>query len=362
MQLASREKKGWRLSPDLESTLKDLGRRGDIIRSMGAALGDEFSPTRFREFGTESPSKIIGRVAGFGPAGDSHEKRFLAIDGTDGNQWRVVVDLAPGATPPIGAIVELSRASSGQRSSDRIIAAIAKRSGGIYSRDLHTAADPSASENFLEAHKRRLEALRRAGIVEREKDGSWRIPNSFLEQAAEYESSRASARIRVLSWVRLDQLSESCTLTFLDDALESRLRLEASPHRFGREIGDVLSIRRRWLLSRGLAREGADDFQIDRMRLREGVREALAETVVKLSKQLGKEFAPTADGERINGVYRRPIDLPAGRFALIEKSKEFTLVPWRDVLERQRGLEVVGVVRDGGVRWDFSGIRKGPSI
>ena len=37
--------------------------------------------------------------------------------------------------------------------------------------------------------------------------------------------------------------------------------------------------------------------------------------------------------------------LASGKFAVIEKSKEFTLVPWRPVLERQRGQMVGGVMR-----------------
>jgi len=34
-------------------------------------------------------------------------------------------------------------------------------------------------------------------------------------------------------------------------------------------------------------------------------------------------------GERIEGLYRGPVELTSGRFALIERSRDFTLVPWR---------------------------------
>jgi len=39
--------------------------------------------------------------------------------------------------------------------------------------------------------------------------------------------------------------------------------------------------------------------------------------------------------------------------AFIEKSKEFTLVPWRPVLERWRGKMVGGIMRGSSVSFDF---------
>jgi hypothetical protein len=45
---------------------------------------------------------------------------------------------------------------------------------------------------------------------------------------------------------------------------------------------------------------------------------------------------------RIEGIYRRHVDLASGRFAVIEKSREFTLVLWRPVLERNLGKSVSG--------------------
>ena len=74
----------------------------------------------------------------------------------------------------------------------------------------------------------------------------------------------------------------------------------------------------------------------------------------RLSKELGKSFAAPLDGERIEGVYRRPLRLASGKVAVIEKSKEFTLVPWRAALERQRGKLVSGVTRGGEISWNFT--------
>ena len=80
-----------------------------------------------------------------------------------------------------------------------------------------------------------------------------------------------------------------------------------------------------------------------------------------IEKKTHKAFAPPPEGGRIEGRYVRPVDLPSGRFAIIEKSKEFTLVPWREALEKRRGLEISGVMGRGGVSWEFGKTRGGPA-
>ena len=52
----------------------------------------------------------------------------------------------------------------------------------------------------------------------------------------------------------------------------------------------------------------------------------------------------------------------SGRFALVEKSREFTLVPWRPVLEPHVGKAVSGIMRADGISWSFGRSRGGPSV
>src|SRR3546814_13147562 len=65
----------------------------------------------------------------------------------------------------------------------------------------------------------------------------------------------------------------------------------------------------------------------------------------QLSGELGLTYAEVRPGERIEGVFRRPLELASGRYALIEKSREFTLVPWRPALERHLDKQVSGIMR-----------------
>ena len=67
-------------------------------------------------------------------------------------------------------------------------------------------------------------------------------------------------------------------------------------------------------------------------------------------------------GERLEGRLVRPVEMASGRHALIERSRDFTLVPWRPVLERHIGKNVSGIMREGGVSWTIGRQRSGPSI
>ena len=361
MELAARDRNGWRLSPAVEATLKEAGRRGDIIRSMDRIVGARLDIANLQDFSSAgAPRKLIGRVLGYGAADDAHERRFLGVDGADGKQWHAEIDLNPGAMPPEGAVIELIRTEAAPKKSDITIVAIADRNNGVYSDDLHAAGDPKASAEYRLTHKRRLEALRRANIVEREQDGTWRIPANYLERAAAFEANKVGSKSRVLSWVSLERLPEAPAQTFLDDALEGKNDFKLAGAGFAEDLAKSIAARRRWLLANGLASEEGEKLIIDRKHLRGMERESIATEGAALAKKLGKSFDQPVEGERLAGKYRGPVDLAAGRFAIIEKSKEFALVPWREALEPRRRMEISGVMRRGGVTWNFGKNRGGP--
>ena len=67
----------------------------------------------------------------------------------------------------------------------------------------------------------------------------------------------------------------------------------------------------------------------------------------------GWSIGQLEEGERVSGIYRRRVDLASGRFALIEDERQFALVPWRPIVERQLGREVSGVLRGGSISWNL---------
>lgn len=81
-----------------------------------------------------------------------------------------------------------------------------------------------------------------------------------------------------------------------------------------------------------------------------------------LSGELRLAYTEARSGTLIEGIYRRHIDLASGRFAVIEKSRGFTLAPWRPVLDRNLGKSVSGMMRGDAISWTLGRQRGGPTI
>ena len=73
----------------------------------------------------------------------------------------------------------------------------------------------------------------------------------------------------------------------------------------------------------------------------------------ELAENRNTPFRPAKDGEHVYGTFKETVQLASGKYALIENSREFTLVPWRPVIERQLRKEVAGLVRGNDISWEF---------
>lgn len=361
----------WRLAPDMAETLRRMGERGDIIRTMQRAfaeLGSDSAPADRVIYDPSAHAQpIVGRIVQRGLSDELNDRHYLLVEATDGRSH--YVDIGKGENVevhPVGAIVRIQPVRNGIREADRIVAEVASANGGRYDIDLHLRHDPAATEAFAEAHVRRLEAIRRlTGGVSRENDGSWNIAADHLERAAEYEAVRANGRpvvVETLSIQPVDRLVDIDAATWLDHEIVAANPVPLRDAGFGREVGNAQARRRQWLLAQQLAQE-IDGHWVPRL----GMIYALRRSEVirigsSLSEELGSTFREARVGDQVSGILRRRVDMVSGRYALVERSRDFTLVPWRPVLERQLGKNVSGVLRGEGVNWSFGRGRSGPSI
>jgi len=231
---------------------------------------------------------------------------------------------------------------------------------------IHLRHDPTARATFPETHVRRLEAIRRVTKgVEREPDGTWIIAPDHLERAAAYERQQAKEApvvVQTLSVIPIERQLGADGATWLDRELVADAPVRLRDSGFGREVRDALARRRQWLIEQELARAEQDQTIYRANMLGILRRRELTRVAGQLSDELGLDYADVRPGERIEGVYRRSIELASGRFAVIEKSREFTLVPWRPVLERSLGRQVSGIAREETISWTLGRQRSGPSI
>ena len=290
----------WRLGDDFEEQLRQLGERGDIIRTMQRAITAERLQRDLtdRVVHIDPPAiPIVGRLVARGLADELSDRHYVLLDGVDGRLHHVPVGRS-GASEviPSGAIVRIS-------------------------------ATPE--------------------------------PGSPMSRSAR---SVETIKIETLSPVPLERLPRWPGLTWLDRQLVADSGEPIRDSGFGRDVRSALAIRRQWLLEQGLAKANGGEFDasprlIDTLRARD-----LAAAGSRLGQELKLPFTPAQAGERISGIIERRVDLPSGSYALVAHSHEFTLVPWRPLLERKLGTSLSGIMRESGVSWHLGRGRSGPSI
>mgnify|MGYP003634870959 FL=1 len=343
----------WQLDAKFKATLKSLGERGDIIKTMNRALagtsGRHLDADAIFDRSDPEGRKVTGSVLQMGVTGESHDRAYAIIDGLDG---RAVYAELGGAEQLAeirrGAIVTLSPPDLEPKPSDVTIDRIARKNGGNYSAGLHQDDDPRASPKFIAAHVRRLEALRRQGHVERSADANWTVPAEYLAKVRVYERTQArfkSVAMLVHSEIGLAAQVHALGVTWLDEAPSPA----GIPLGFGREVADAQVKRRLFLAEIGIAaNDGKAMTQAQRMEL---IRRDLAQAGRTLSEEIGKPYSLAPARGHVDGVYREPVSRVSGKFAVIERARDFTIVPWRDVLERSRGIQVSGMMKGGSVSW-----------
>jgi type IV secretory pathway VirD2 relaxase len=175
----------WTLKPGIEPTLRDLGIRGDIIKTMHRAMsGADWEPdvAGFAIHGDAPTDPVLGRLVQRGLDDELKGSAYAIIDGVDGRTHHLRfsdLELTGDARP--GAIVEArtyddangrQRLSLATRSDLTIEAQIWAPGATWIDRQL-LAKDPALSgggfgAEVREAMERRIDHLARNGLAERQ--------------------------------------------------------------------------------------------------------------------------------------------------------------------------------------------------
>ena len=73
----------------------------------------------------------------------------------------------------------------------------------------------------------------------------------------------------------------------------------------------------------------------------------------KLATERGLAFNAIEDGQAIRGKLIGSAQLVSGRFAMVDGGLGFSPVPWRPVIEKEVGREVIGIMCGGEVSWQL---------
>ena len=352
----------WTLQSDVIDRLRQMGERRDIVktlrRSMKAGELTLVTEDNFFDPNKRGAKPKTGLVRRYGKVDDTREIGFVVIESGDGRIIHATIaDDDTFQTLCADQIITLQPHHKGPRSIDRSILEFSERNGGVYDAGKHATESDRVSIAYAKAHERRLESLRRQKIVIRRQDGTWRIPGNYLEQVRAFELNR-SKRLPVAiardSQLTVKQMETARGVTWLDRRIVSD---DIEVELWG-EIGAAMASRKRVLAELGVGR--SQDGIFDKAMLEDLQSLDLRDAATSLAQSTGKSYSALGGRREIDGIYREAIERPSGKFAVIERAREFTLVPWRPIMERRLGRSIWGRVSSGGISWDVRE-RAGPS-
>ena len=346
----------WRLSANLEASLRAQGERGDIIRTLQRTFTRERRELAIFDDAT-AVAPVVGRIAAKGLHDELTGQGYLVLDGIDGRGH--YVRLPAGAELgdwPLGGIAEVVRRT--QSRADRAIAQQLR--DGLYQPQAHRDALVAAgvelarAQGAVTAYVRRLEALRRAGVVERKPNGTWRVPADLVRRGKIHDQNATPTGVVSLrSAINLAQQVQALGATWLDRTLAAEIDVQLGPSGFGAEVTDALTKRAMILKDRGLdLRNTSGSLRV--AALRALTRAELQKTGAAIAAQTGMAYRELEQDVPFAGIYRRRLDLVSGRFALLDDGLGFVLVPWRPVVEKQTGRLVTVTSDAAGVQFRFS--------
>ena len=346
----------WAVHADAEKTLCALGERGDIIRTMQRAMRGEPRELAVFEPGDDGRT-ILGRVAAKGLADELHDRGYLVIDGTDGKAHYVTLNARDElANYPTGAVVEV-KGSADVRAADKNIAALA--SDGLYRADHHLAIEQGRAvpgrdpQEVVAAHVRRLEALRRAGVVERVAEGLWKVPDDMAERGRQYDAQRlGGVSVELKTHLPIERQVRVIGATWLDQQLIGGGR-GLGELGFGGDAKQAMQQRANFLAEQGLAERRGQRVILARNLLGTLRSRELAQAAKDIAAETGLEHRSVTDGQRVAGIYRRSVMLSSGRYAMLDDGMGFSLVPWRPVIEPRLGQQLAAKVIGGSASWEL---------
>ncbi|ACT58379.1 relaxase/mobilization nuclease domain-containing protein [Hirschia baltica] len=356
--LAHQQKDKWTFKIGWQDTLKQMGRRGDLIRSINDKYKNLDISNKFKIYDRAKPPShgLVGRVLGSIPLDELKDTHALLIEGIDGQTWSVDIgSTSKDKLPTKGHTVSVSHQDGKTKSSDQTIARIASLNNGLWSDSIHAVNDPASSPQYRQALKRRLEALRRHKIVSRNKDGSWKVGQDYLAKVQAYETASLEAlKIETKSHFKVDKLVQVQALTWIDE-IDPR---QCANTGFGGQAKQAILARRLWLKEQGLMQAEQNSLSHQaRTNLKAKEISSLANMETLNS---ARTFVSIEQTKSFNGKLERIVDAHQGKLALIGRDNSFTFVPLRSDMGNSLGRDISLTRRGPSIDWKI-GRQKGIS-
>jgi type IV secretory pathway VirD2 relaxase len=332
----------WRLAPDWQKQLRDLGERGDIVKQLHRAMrgGD---PEHFHAVrpgqglpdgrGGVDDRVMVGRVAAKGLEDESKGIWYAVLETPTGGAYHVRLSARQAEVTRTGDLVTFgTKRDAAVRPVDRHIAEVAARDG------VYALAGGAGRVGEARSAAARLRELERLGMVTARSPDVWNVPPDLLErlearhreQPARFQLSVQPARLSLDAQVRHQGP------VWLDSVDRATLVRQG----FGAEVVVAVERRQQALHALGIS---ADDPQRV-VKLRDIERRAVGRGIERETGWTFVEPTPSAFRGRV-----QPMPQGNAPYLAVSDGQQFVLVP---ATREARGCagRIVDVSRDASGR------------
>ena len=346
----------WTVDKELRSTLAALERSDAIARRIEHAIQsaglDRIGAHEQGAF--DAHQSVQGRLLKIGYADELQDQRYAIVDGLDGRVHHFDLGTRSPSDLRPGQMIEVKPRSPRAIEMDREIERVAAEHDGVYSEENYSALEPKVRSTHLEAVSNRIEALERAGLVERFSDGDVLITDGFIDRVNDHfgkAAKRSPTIIRKLQGHAFEHQVEAQGETWLDRQLTGVANVPLSEAGLGGEVRSAMAQRMTIHKDCGLVSDPSAKT-LTRAQLRTLQELSLTHAASEVEKQTGLSHRHLKPGQEIEGTFKHTYQNPNVKFAIVERGHEFSLVPWKASLERMRNRQVqISMSPGGGITW-----------
>ena len=352
----------WSVDDRLDVTLSALEKSDTIaVRIEGAVRGAGLDRISAHEQGPFNYNNAVhGRLLKVGYDDELMDRRYAIIDGLDGRVHHFDLgtyypkDLKPGD------MLEVKPRSPGALGMDQTIADVAAQNRGIYSLANHKQSDPKVSAKHLAMIGNRVAALERAGLVQRLHGEAYSIGQDFIDHVDKHfakAAKRSPNIVRNLEGRAFEAQVRAFGETWLDQQLAGQAVEPIGGAGLGGDVRSAMEERMKRHFQRGIVSD-RDAKELNDNHLKFLQKEGMLHASLDITKETGLSYRAIQPGDRIEGTFKRIHQTEHAKFAVIDRGREFSLVPWKRGLERMRDRHIeVTMSRSRDIAWTLGRTR-----
>ena len=363
MGLARHQSGGiWSVDEQLDVALNALEKSDTIAlrieRAVRSAGLDRISAHEQGSF--KYGDAVHGRLLKVGYDDELMDRRYAIVDGLDGRVHHFDLGTSYPKDLKPGDMLEIKPRSPGALGMDQTIVNVAAQNRGIYSLAKHKQSDPKVSAKHLAMIENRIAALERAGLVQRIHGDAFSIGPDFVDRVDEHfakAAKRSPTIVRKVEGRAFEAQVRAFGETWLDQQLAGQAIEPIGSAGLGGDVRSAMDKRMKRHFQRGIVND-RDAKELNDNHLKALQREGMLHASLDITKETGLNYRAIEPGDRIEGTFKRIHQAEHAKFAVIDRGREFSLVPWKRGLEklRDRPIEIT-MSRSRDIAWTIGRTR-----